>query len=129
MLVCKSTAIAGEARSIGVDRSKIKIFYNPIDNNIFKPVGQEQKENLRQKLGLPKEKKIITYVGRFHSRKGTDLLLELWEKIHNMDPSLYLVMIGAPWVGDKTIYEKYPERYKDSAYFSARGGSILGKGF
>jgi glycosyltransferase involved in cell wall biosynthesis len=49
---------------------------NGVDTNIFKPVSNKAKENLKKEFKLPTEKKIVLFVGRFVPKKGYQLLFE-----------------------------------------------------
>ena len=76
-----------------VRSSNIVVFPNGVDNKKFCPVTiNSEKTNLRRKLDLPLNTKIILYVGFFIERKGVDLLLDAWNNIsQSIDASLVLV--------------------------------------
>jgi glycosyltransferase involved in cell wall biosynthesis len=52
----------------------IKFIPAPTDTSIFKRKNQK---SIRRKLGLPKNKKIVIFVGRLNYAKGTDIFMEL----------------------------------------------------
>lgn len=62
-----------------------------VEKKVFRPVSAEKKQELRAKLGLPAEARILLYVGRFSPDKDTGLLLRTWEKVEEAD--------GGNWVG------------------------------
>ncbi|MCK5608194.1 glycosyltransferase family 4 protein [Candidatus Pacearchaeota archaeon] len=70
-------------------RNKKKMAYlaAPLSMSLFKI---KDKAKVRKKLGLPKDKKIITYVGRVTYSRGSDFLKELIKK----HPDYYFIIIG-----------------------------------
>ena len=66
-----------------------------VDTEIFQPVTAERKRELRQKLGLPLEGKVLLYVGRFSPDKDTALLLRTWTLLEELEPENWVgVMVG-----------------------------------
>lgn len=61
-------------RLFGIDREKIICERNAVEVEDFDI--SVSKEEAREKLGLPKDKKIITYTGHLYSWKGVDTLAE-----------------------------------------------------
>ncbi|MDF2540685.1 MAG: cotSA [Herbinix sp.] len=74
-------------------------------------VDQEKKQRLKQKLGIAREKAILT-VGQFIHRKGFDLLLKAAKRI---DPNAAIVIIG----GEPTerYYDLIDRLDLDNVYF------------
>lgn len=70
------------------------------------PLEREEKFDLRQKLGLPTDKKIAIAVGRFIPLKRYDYLLKEWKRI---DDNCYLLLIG----GGEEL-EKYKEIIREN---------------
>jgi alpha-1,6-mannosyltransferase len=67
-----------------------------VDTKIFQPVSQERKRELRKKLGLPLETRVLLYVGRFSPDKDTALLLRAWSSLEKKESSDWLgVMVGS----------------------------------
>ncbi|MCF5718734.1 glycosyltransferase family 4 protein [Aeromonas veronii] len=76
------------------DASKPYIITKPgVDESRFYPVSYEKKKSLRQKLGLPVDKPIVLFVGRFVAAKGVSILLDAFAKL-NTDATLVLVGEG-----------------------------------
>lgn len=59
----------------GISRLKLVALPNGVDAEAFVPVSHAKKIDLRKKLGLSLEKKIVLFVGRFVPKKGFDKLL------------------------------------------------------
>jgi len=76
--------IKSEYVDAGIEISSSRQQFIPfgVDTVTFKPVvdGVEQKA-LRQKLGLPLDKMIFIYLGRFVQRKRADFLLDVWNQL------------------------------------------------
>jgi alpha-1,6-mannosyltransferase len=66
-----------------------------VDTGIFQPVTAERKRELRQKLGLPLDGKVLLYVGRFSPDKDTALLLRTWKLVEELNAGNWVgVMVG-----------------------------------
>lgn len=67
----------------GVAKNKIFVAHDGVDDSLFAIV--ETKQQLRKKLGLPSDKKIIAYTGSFYlySWKGVDIFLAAAEKLND----------------------------------------------
>jgi len=71
---------------------KVFTVYSGIDADISKPSNKDKKE-LRNRLNLPIEKKIIIYVGRLIPSKNIDSLLKA-SKILTQEIDVHLLIIG-----------------------------------
>lgn len=67
---------------------------------------KDSENNLREKLGLPLNKKIILYTGKLSEEKGVDFLLSVANKLTNY----YFVIIG----GMTENVKKYQNKYNNS---------------
>jgi len=78
------------------DELKLKnvdFFMEGCDFDYFQPGGD--KNALREKLGLPKDKVILMAVGNFRSKDyGYDKLVNCFKKVKKIDKDIQLVMIG-----------------------------------
>jgi len=70
---------------------KCKVIYNGIDLNIFKPVNDEYKKELRKKLNIPLNGKILVFIGSGYFRKG---LLYLIDLIKDLSKEYFLIVVG-----------------------------------
>lgn len=87
--------IAAELRERNIPNHKIANIPNCVDTRRFHPVSQEQKKRLRQQLQLPQNATIFIYTGRLVTYKGLPLLLQVWQKLHQYNPDIYLLLVGA----------------------------------
>lgn len=67
-------------RHYGVDASKIKLLYPPIDGERFSTVDAEARDALRQQLDLPSDCAVFLLASTGHKRKGLDLLVDFFSK-------------------------------------------------
>lgn len=77
----------------GVDRSRIKVFYPPVDTQRFSPVTSEQRLALKKKLGLPEDRCVFLLASTGHARKGLDLLVQA---LGHSELPVQLVVVGRP---------------------------------
>jgi len=77
-------------KSFGIPYKKIKLIFNGVDTNQFKPLAMMTQ---RSKLNLPKDKKIIMALGRLSPEKGFDLLIDAFKQIYK-EENLYLIIVG-----------------------------------
>lgn len=87
-----SEDIAGQLAAEGFYPERIKRLPNGVDMKRFFSIGE--KRVLREKLGLPVNKKIVLYSGRLVSRKGFDLVLAAWPQIYAACADAHLVVVG-----------------------------------
>jgi len=108
--------------SKGISKSKIKIIYNP------SPMIQKAQPNLRNKLRISKEKKIILYAGRLSKDKGIHKTIEA---ISDLDDVVFLIigkkrdyysnlkkLIKNLKIEDKVIFLGFIDNSKIGKYFS-----------
>jgi glycosyltransferase involved in cell wall biosynthesis len=76
------------------DSNKLFILPNGVDTAEFTPVSADEKTLLRRKLGLPIQKKIVSYVGWISKRKGVDVLVESWKFVVAKRKNVLLLLIG-----------------------------------
>jgi teichuronic acid biosynthesis glycosyltransferase TuaC len=89
-----ASALKSEALKLGAAREKIFVTGNGVDTEVFKPLDMY---NSRQKLDLPKDKKIIVSVGNLVERKGFHILLQALRRLIDRGrTNLYLVIVGGP---------------------------------
>ena len=66
-------------------------YMDGVDFNYFTPGN---KMEIRKRLGLPLDKKIILYVGRFDASNGVDKLIRVYKRIKEKDKSVELLLVG-----------------------------------
>ena len=62
-----------------------------VDTTVFRSEGGKSRREIRERLGLPQDRPVFLYVGRFSPDKDTALLLRVWMKIGER--------MKTPWAG------------------------------
>jgi len=98
VLAVSSSSADDLATSYGIKRNKIRVVYNGVDADIFKPI-----ENPALPKGLAdlSSKRIILFVGHFGLRKGIIFLVRALDIIRREIPDAHLLCIGGTpkWLG------------------------------
>ena len=89
-----SKAIDQELASEGIPVEKRIAISNGVDVNRFVPVSTEARKEIRSRLGLPVDAKIITFVGRLVKEKGIENLANAWPSVRNVLHDAYLMILG-----------------------------------
>jgi D-inositol-3-phosphate glycosyltransferase len=74
-----------------VDSGKIEIIPGGVDIATFRPQDRQQ---IRQSLGLAPEQPVLLFVGRLQPLKGIDILLRAAQIVQQQYPSLQVLVIG-----------------------------------
>jgi glycosyltransferase involved in cell wall biosynthesis len=90
-VICVSTKNKEESVRLGLtENSKCVVIPNAIDSNLFKKIG---KKECRQELELPQDAFIVSFVGWFNERKGSERLSEAISKLKGTE-KVYSIFIG-----------------------------------
>ena len=109
-VVCPSVWLMQQVKDSIMQEHDIRLIYNGIDIDTFKPGNQFE---LRRKLGLPIDKKIIMFAahGGFNSTlKGGKFLYEALAKLHHQYSDLVLLNIGTV---DNSVLRGLPVQHID----------------
>lgn len=71
-----------------ITNTPIEFLFNGVNTDLFKPASPKKKLELRKKYGLPMNKKLVLFVGRFVQKKGIDILIQ--SKSNDFD----LILVG-----------------------------------
>lgn len=71
--------------------SKVHTIINGFNTEIFYPRAQQ---SMREKLGVPADARLISYVGRFIVAKGMHELIAAFTLMARDDPNIQLVLVG-----------------------------------
>ncbi|MBA7509984.1 N-acetyl-alpha-D-glucosaminyl L-malate synthase [subsurface metagenome] len=89
-----SREMRNELREIGVKEEQILDIPNFVNTEKFYPISNGKRNELRNELFLPIDKKIISFVGRLYIEKGISYLIEAWSEIIIAYPEVALLIIG-----------------------------------
>lgn len=77
----------------GVPPDKVFVAHHAVDNAVYsRPVTGEEIEDLRSKYSIPKEAKLILYLGRLEDSKGLDYLTTAFAQMRQ--PQYVLMFVG-----------------------------------
>lgn len=86
-------------KQCGVRKDQISIIPNGIDVQRFAPSDDAAKrETLRDRFAIPRDAKIVLFVGGLMPRKGVDLLLSCWNTVRQHHPNAILLFVGSTGV-------------------------------
>jgi glycosyltransferase len=77
-----------------IDSEKITVIPNGLDYSKYCSVSEEERINLRKRLGFGKDEIIILFSGRIDPCKGVFYLLEAFKEACKQNPDLRLVLLG-----------------------------------
>lgn len=86
------------------DESKIDIVYNGADTDLFQVLSQDEKNEIRKKYNIPKDKKVLIYFGSFnYGMNDLDILAESLNLLNDTKDKIYFVAVGNGEQKDKFI--------------------------
>ncbi len=91
-IICQSKFLRKEIESIGIKNKKFFIIPMGAKLERFNP---KDKIKAREKLNLPKNKKVILFTGPLIPRKGVEYLIRAVKLIIKKDKNIYCVVIGS----------------------------------
>ena len=80
---------------IGSDK-KVEVIPNPVELDAFHPSTstQEQRNEIRNKLGIPLDATVACFVGRLGREKSVDVLLRFWAQEMKPEDNMRLMIVG-----------------------------------
>ena len=88
-----SASLKRVAEQLGTDPDKARVIGNGVDLQRFQPQDREQQ---RQRLGLPADARVLISVGGLVPRKGYHRVIEVMPALLEKYPDLHYVVIGGP---------------------------------
>ncbi len=73
---------------------KTNVVYNGVDTTVFYPRPAKEKKQIRQRLGLPVDKKIIGFIGQYDPCKGHVTFLEAAKRLLDSRDDLFFLVVG-----------------------------------
>lgn len=85
---CVSPAVCDELLKLGLKKSQVTYIPNGVNTKAFRPMKEKYNFN------VPKDHKVMLYVGRFNQQKQLDLMIETFAYIENQGMPYSLVLAG-----------------------------------
>jgi len=92
-IITVSNATKEYVLSLGAKPDKIKVLYNGVDLNHFKPMPPRRAE-MRRKLGIPQNSTVALTVRRLVYKNGIDTLIESAKIAVKKNPNLVFLVVG-----------------------------------
>lgn len=116
-LTCSESAgISLFGEKITIDQ-RYKVIKNAFDLSPFAEVANKTKEDLRMKIGMPLNKRLIGHIGRFVPQKNHDLLIDIFYKVAEIDSNVDLVLVGDGELREKILNKVENLSLKDRVHF------------
>lgn len=124
-MICISEYVANSIlsdKTLNFDSSKIRIMYNCINADCFKPIPKDVIKELRKRFNIPENKKIVLFAGRLCADKGIAELLLMMKTLQRKD--IVLLVVGSNFYKSEIVspYESYLrelcEDIKDNIIFT-----------
>jgi glycosyltransferase involved in cell wall biosynthesis len=88
-----SESIAEEYFKIGISPERVRVIHNGIDASRIGSIPSKVGE-IREKIGLPLDRKILLTVGRNHPKKGYDLIPEIIQHLLESRTDIFWLIVG-----------------------------------
>jgi len=89
---CVARAFRDEGLHAGIAPERLHYTPHFVDIEQFQPAAAEERWQLRDALGWPREALVVVFVGRLSREKGVLDLIQAWARVGNRDA--YLVLVG-----------------------------------
>lgn len=94
-IIAISDAVAGDLKRHEMDPERIVRIHNGIDLSVFTgPAGRERKTQMRTRLGIPADAKVIVLVARIAAQKRQHILLRALADIVRKHPTALVLLVG-----------------------------------
>ncbi len=94
-----SSEMVDDLRGVGVTDDRIVRIPNGLAEDAYRPATSTERKRLRRTLGLPEDRVVVLFVGRFAGYKGVKDLTDAWSGMQRAQPAT-LVFVGAPAIDD-----------------------------
>lgn len=102
----------------GIDASRIHVVPPGVDLRDYPEGSESDMKPARERLGLPTDGYVVTFVGRIVPQKGVEVLLEAWRRMALAPDQATLVIAGVPMLSHG------PEPYSASLMKDAPPGTV-----
>ena len=94
-VLCNSDSLRGHAQRLGVARrSKLRLLGEGSSNGVDIERFAPGRTDVRERLAIPPNAKVVGFVGRLTRDKGLPELLEAFESIATVEPEAHLLLVG-----------------------------------
>jgi glycosyltransferase involved in cell wall biosynthesis len=90
----------------GVPAERVSALIDGVDTEVFRPAPREAVVGMRERLGLPLDRPVVSYLGLLNSYQGVDLLLEAAALLKAQGARLHFLIMGFPEGGYRERAER-----------------------
>ena len=106
--VAMSPALAQAYREAGMPEDRLRMIPQGVDVERYRPAAD--RAVLRRELSVAEDEPVLVFLGSLVERKGIDVLLAAWERIHRERPAARLWLVGRDRFADDPAAESFLER-------------------
>jgi glycosyltransferase involved in cell wall biosynthesis len=103
--VAISPALAEAYCGAGLPESRLRTIPQGVDVERYRPAGH--RASLRREIGACEKEPLLVFLGSLVARKGIDVLLAAWERIHRHSPSAELWLVGLDRFPEDPVAERF----------------------
>jgi glycosyltransferase involved in cell wall biosynthesis len=103
--VAMSPALAEAYRAAGMPEAKLRMIPQGVDVEKYLPAND--RPALRRELGVVDDRPVLVFLGSLIRRKGVDVLLSAWRRIHPAHPAAELWLVGRDRFDDEPAAEQF----------------------
>ena len=92
--VAMSRAFLPSYSAAGMPASRLHVIPQGVDTHRFRPMSTDLRASVRAGIGCSPSAPVVAFAGSLIERKGIDVLLAAWERIHARLPQARLLLIG-----------------------------------
>ena len=92
-IIAISNATKDYVLRLGAKPSKVKVIYNGVDLERFRPIA-EKREEMRKKLGIPQNAIVVLTVRRLVYKNGVDTLIDTANIVVKKNPRIVFLVVG-----------------------------------
>ncbi|MBW7997365.1 MAG: glycosyltransferase family 4 protein [Candidatus Glassbacteria bacterium] len=123
-----SPALAEAYRSSPLAADKLRQLANGVDTAKFRPADEQEKLELRRKLGLPEDGVALVSLGHFSAEKRFDLLARTWSALQGSDGEIHLWLAGENSPGAYEVDSRVVEAVHAAGSREGRPGELASPG-
>lgn len=110
-----SREITRSCYQAGLSKEVVAQIPNGVDTTLFGPTTDENRREIKLAKNIPNDDKVVIYVGIVRPLKGSDILLQAWNRVHQENSSSRLLFVGP--------YDYY-DRYENKNFLDQVGEFI-----
>ncbi len=99
-----------DRQEVSAYEALVKVIPNGVDTARFQPVSRDRQAALRQKWGLPENRRIVLLLSRLVAKKGAHVIVHSWAKMLAQAPDAFLWIVGG---GDREYERSLSEFVRD----------------